>query len=194
MIKLLRRFARRRWETMLWVVVLGFIGWRIWPQVAAAIGVTSGSTTAPPFQLTTLDGNAVTDQQLRGKVVLVNFWATWCPPCRVEMPGFQRAYEKFKDEGFVVLGVAMDAGGTDGVRQFITERQITYPIAMATSSAVRDFGGVRLLPTSFLIDRDGRIRHEVSGIFASVALDQAVRRLIDEPRDGAAAGGIRGAR
>ena len=166
---------------MLWVVVLGFIGWRIWPQVAAAIGVTSASTSAPPFQLATLDGTPVSDQGLRGKVVLVNFWATWCPPCRVEMPGFQRAYEKFKGEDFVVLGVAMDAGGSDEVRQFITERQITYPIAMATPSMVRDFGGVRFLPTSFLIDRDGRIRHEVSGIFASVALEQAVQRLIDEP-------------
>lgn len=190
MINLLRRFARRRWETLLWAVVLGFIGWRIWPQVAAAIGVTSASAAAPPFQLTTIDGTPVSDQQLRGKVVLVNFWATWCPPCRVEMPGFQRAYDKFKDDDFVVLGVAMDAGGTDVVRQFVTERQITYPIAMATPSMVRDFGGVRFLPTSFLIDRDGRIRHEVSGIFASVALEQGVRRLIDEPR--AAAGAMRG--
>ncbi|HWE42000.1 MAG TPA: TlpA disulfide reductase family protein [Gemmatimonadaceae bacterium] len=193
MINMLRRFARRRWETLLWAAVFGFIGWRIWPQVAAAIGVTAASTASPPFQLTTLDGTAVSDQQLRGKVVLVNFWATWCPPCRVEMPGFQRAYEKFKDEDFVVLGVAMDAGGADAVRRFLDDRRITYPVAMATPSMVRDFGGVRFLPTSFLIDRDGRIRHEVSGIFASVTLDQAVRRLIDEPRR-AAPGGTRGER
>jgi len=97
------------------------------------------------------------------------------------MPGFQRVYEQFRGDGFVVLGVSMDGGGSEGVRRFLAARQITYPVAMATAEAVRGFGGVRLLPTSFLIDREGRIRNEVSGLFASAALEQAIGRLLREP-------------
>lgn len=174
--------ASRRWsERAVWVALFTFLGVRIWPQLAAAAGVASSNTVAPHVALTTLDGAAVTSESLAGKIVLRNFWATWCPPCRVEMPGFQRVYEQFRADGFVVLGVSMDGGGADGVRRFLAERKITYPVAMATAEAVREFGGVRLLPTSFLIDREGRIRNEVSGLFASVTLEQAIGRLLREP-------------
>jgi len=164
-----------------WVALLSFLGVRIWPQVAAAAGVASSNAAAPHIALTTLDGAAVSTESLAGKVVLLNFWATWCPPCRLEMPGFQRVYEQFRGDGFVVLGVSMDGGGSDGVRRFLTERHITYPVAMATPETIRGFGGVRLLPTSFLIDREGRIRNEVRGLFAFAALEQAIGRLLREP-------------
>lgn len=181
----LQTFAGRgaaRWaERLAWVALIAFLGVRIWPQLAAAAGVASANASAPQFTLTTLDGASVTTESLAGKVVLVNFWATWCPPCRIEMPGFQRVYDRFRGDGFVVLGVSMDAGGAEGVQRFLAERHITYPVAMATPAAVRDFGGVRLLPTSYLIDREGRIRNEVGGLFASVALEQAIGRLLREP-------------
>lgn len=112
------------------------------------------------------------------------------------MPGFQRVYDRFRTKGFVVLGVSMDAGGSERVRRFLAEQHLTYPVAMATPETVRSFGGVRLLPTSYLIDREGRIRNEVSGMFAPVALDQAVQRLLaEEPRPptmhGASTEGVR---
>lgn len=174
--------AARRWaERLIWVTLLSYLGYRIWPQLAAAFGVASSNTATPEFNLTTLDGAPVSSDSLAGRVVLLNFWATWCPPCRVEMPGFQRAYDKFRNDGFVVLGVSMDQGGSKRVRSFLGERGITYPVAMANPQIVRDFGGVRLLPTSYLIGRDGRIRNEVSGLFASGALDQAIARLLREP-------------
>ena len=157
-----------------------FIGSRIWPQVAAAFGVTSANAAAPSFQLATLDGQSVTSESLRGKVVLVNFWATWCPPCRVEMPGFQAVYDRKRSQGFVVVGISTDAGGSDGVRAFLAAHHITYPVAMASASIVRDFGGANVLPTSFLIDRQGRIRNEVRGAFASFALEPAVDHLLAE--------------
>lgn len=175
------RFLRARWESLFWLALLAFIGWRMWPQVAAAFGVASTNSAVPAFALTTLDGTPISDAQLRGKVVLLNFWATWCPPCRVEMPGFQHTYERLRDRGFVVVGVAMDAGGSDGVARFLADRHITYPVAMASPGIAASFGGVRLLPTSFLIDRDGRVRNEVKGMFASVALGQAVEHLLAEP-------------
>ena len=175
-----RTRIRPRFEMLAWIALAVFLGYRIWPQVAAAFGVASANAAAPSFALATLDGDTITSEQLRGKVVLVNFWATWCPPCRVEMPGFQAVYQEKRDRGFVVLGISTDAGGSDRVRTFLRDRQITYPVAMATPSVVRDFGGANVLPTSFLIDRQGRIRNEVKGAFASFALGQAVDRLLDE--------------
>ena len=160
-----------------------FIGARIWPQVAAAFGVTSANASAPALQLTTLDGQSISSDSLRGKVVLVNFWATWCPPCRIEMPGFQAVYERKRLQGFVVLGISTDAGGSDGVRAFLAAHRITYPVAMASASVVRDFGGATVLPTSFLIDRQGRIRNQVRGAFASFALEPAVDHLLAESSD-----------
>lgn len=181
-LQLVDRHPARRWiERIAWVALFAFVGMRLWPQLAAAAGIPSSTGQVPAFTVTTLDGSPVTAESLAGKVVLVNFWATWCPPCRVEMPGFQKAYERFGDDGFVVLGVTMDAGSPDRVRRFLEERNITYPVAMATSQVVRDFGGVPFLPTSYLVDREGRIRNEVRGMFTSVALEQAVERLLREP-------------
>lgn len=180
----LKRFLPRRLDvgTVATIVVVAFAGWRIWPQVAAGLGVPSASRQAPDFTVQTLDGAVISSADLRGKVVLVNFWATWCPPCRIEMPGFQDVYEARKDEGFVLLGLSVDARGGDHVARFLGERGITYPVAMARGSIGRDFGGSHMLPTSYLIDREGRIRHEVRGIFTELALDQAVTRLLEEPR------------
>jgi peroxiredoxin len=163
------------------LLLAGFLAVRIWPQVAAAIGATSGGTRAPAVHLTTLAGEPITLEELQGRVVLLNFWATWCPPCRYEMPGFQAVYDAKRERGFVVLGVALDAAGRAGVASFLHEHGITYPVAMATGQIVNDFGGVNLLPTSFLIDRQGRIRNEVRGVFTQVALGQAVERLLAEP-------------
>lgn len=97
------------------------------------------------------------------------------------MPGFQAVYEEFRDSGFVVLGISTNVGGRAPVAEFLRERRITYPVAMASGDVGRAFGGVNFLPTSYLIDRQGRIRNEVRGIFASVALRQAVARLLSEP-------------
>lgn len=174
---------RLHWEAVVWIALGVFAGHRLWPQVAAAAGVASSPvTTAPAFQLTTLDGHVVASDQLRGKVVLLNFWASWCPPCRFEMPGFQSVYDRHKADGdFVVLGVSVDAGGVGDVRKFLADNHITYPVAMATGEIVEGYGGIDLLPTSFLIDKDGRVRNQVHGIFTAVALDQAVNRLLAEP-------------
>ena len=189
-----RTRLRARWravarlEPIAWLVLAAFLGWRIWPQVAAAFGVDSTTAPAPGFAVRTLAGDSLSSESLRGKVVLVNFWATWCPPCRVEMPGFQAVYDQRKADGFVVLGISTDVTGPGTVSQFLAEREITYPVAMATGGITRRFGDSRVLPTSFLIDRQGRIRHEVRGIFASVALGQAVDRLLAEPAADSTAG------
>jgi peroxiredoxin len=164
-----------------WILLLGLLAWRISPQVTAAFGLGSGGEAMPELALRTLDGAPVTRDALAGKVVLVNFWATWCPPCRFEMPGFQRVYADKQDRGFVVLGVSTDNASEATVRRFLSERGISYPVAMATSRVVRDFGGVQALPTSFLIARDGTVRQQVRCVFAEPALRSAVNHLLDEP-------------
>jgi peroxiredoxin len=173
----------RRWrmvERLLWTLAIGFIGWRVWPQLAASVGVPTASAAAPDFHARTLAGDSVSLDSLRGKVVLLNFWATWCPPCRVEMPGFQSAWESRRGKGFVVLGVSTDLRGEQFVRDFLAERGYTYPVVLGTQELVRSYGGARVLPTSFLIDRQGRIRHEIKGIYARPLLEAAVDRLLAE--------------
>jgi peroxiredoxin len=175
------RKSRLTLEYVAWALLLGFIAYRMAPQVKAAFGAGGADSPAPAFELATLDGAPVSLADLRGKVVVVNFWATWCPPCRVEMPGFQRVYADRRDEGLVIVGISMDQGGEGVVREFLRERGITFPVALADGDVAQAFGGVRTLPTSFLIDREGRIRQEVTGLFAEPTLRMAVGHLLDEP-------------
>jgi cytochrome c biogenesis protein CcmG, thiol:disulfide interchange protein DsbE len=176
------RPARRRImiavDALLLVLVLTLLVKRALPQAAAAFNLGSGSEPAPAFNLVSLDGDSVSLDSLRGQVVLVNFWASWCPPCRVEMPGFERVYRARRDEGFVIVGIATDRHAEADIRAFVAEHDITYPILLATQEVVRDYGGVRALPESFLLDRDGLIRHRVVGYFAEPSLRAAVSRML----------------
>ena len=177
----LPRSVRVALDFTFWAIVLGVLAWRAWPQASAAVGIARGERPVPDVAFTTLDGQPSTTADLRGQVVLVNFWATWCGPCRVEMPGFQDVYDSRRERGFIILGVTQDVGTPDLVRQFLRERDIRYPIVTGSAAVERAFGGVSALPTSFLIGRDGRIRHVVTGIFLEATLASAVDRLLAEP-------------
>jgi thiol-disulfide isomerase/thioredoxin len=158
----------------LWIFVLV----RLAPHLGAIIGVRSGQDIAPAFSVTTLDGEVLSSSALRGKVVLVNFWATWCLPCRAEMPLLEGMWKRHAADGFVLVGFSTDRTGEGGVRKFLAERGITYPVAIVGYDVEVAFGGVRGLPTSFLLDRAGRIRHRVVGPLAPATLELAVRRLL----------------
>ena len=172
--------ARRAAEVTLWIGVLAFAAYRFGPQVGAALGVGGSPGPLEGGAITTLDGTALSVDDLKGKVVLVNIWATWCPPCVIEMPGFQRVYEDYRDRGFLVLGVSRDQGEPSRVRTFLREKGITYPVAMASDVDLGGMTQVEALPTSFLIGRDGTIRHQVEGFFAGLTLRMAVKRLVEE--------------
>jgi cytochrome c biogenesis protein CcmG, thiol:disulfide interchange protein DsbE len=174
-----RRGFGRYLELALWIGVIGLLAWRFGPQVGAAFGLRAGSEPAPDFVVETMAGDSVRLSDLRGQVVLVNFWATWCPPCRVEMPGFQRVWEDYGDQGFVIVGLSVDQGVRSDVVRWVDQRGLTFPIAFAPGSVVRTYGGANVLPTSILIDREGRIVHRVQGYYAEPALRAAVRRLLD---------------
>jgi thiol-disulfide isomerase/thioredoxin len=115
------------------------------------------------FSLTDLNGRVVNSADLRGKVVLMNFWATWCPPCRAEIPDLIKLQEKYRDQ-LVVVGVSEDEGPIDPVRAFVAEQRMNYPVAMTTPELRKIFRGVTALPTTFVIDREGKIAQKHVGL------------------------------
>ena len=180
--------ARPRWRRLLtpWNVLLVAVAvWaapRLLPHLGAIFGVETRESRAPQYEVTTLDGAHLTPTVLRGKVVLVNFWATWCAPCRVEMPLLERMYRRHRDHGLVVVGLSVDRGSVESVRQFLRERGVTYPVAIVGDDVEAAFGGVRGYPTSLLIDRTGVVRYDVIGPLAPATLEPAVRRLLGQAR------------
>lgn len=180
--------ARPLWRRLLtpWnLVTLAIAVWaapRLLPHLAAVAGVETAGRRALRYDVTTLDGARVTPESLRGKVVLVNVWATWCGPCRAEMPLLERMHRRHRDAGFVLLGLSVDGGSIDAVREFARRRGVSYPIAVIGPGGDHALaaGGVRGYPTSFLVGRDGVVRHEVVGPLAPASLEPAVRRLLGE--------------
>jgi cytochrome c biogenesis protein CcmG/thiol:disulfide interchange protein DsbE len=126
----------------------------------------------------TLDGRTLSLDSLRGRVVLVNVWATWCLPCRAEMPLLEGTWRRHRDAGLVILGVSVDRGDPADVRAFVTERDITYPIAIVGRDVIDALGGVQGYPTSVLIGRDGVVRHKVVGPVGPLTLEPAIRRAL----------------
>jgi thiol-disulfide isomerase/thioredoxin len=171
-----------RWRvplnTIATLLVLLWLGPRFLPHLGALVGIESGGKLRPAFAVTTLDGRPMSDTTLRGHVVLVNFWATWCLPCRAEMPLLQAMAYRHNAAGLVVLGLSVDRTSPETVRQWLQERHITYPVAIVGRDAESAFGGVQGYPTSVLLDRTGQVRYKVLGPLAMASLEPAVRRLL----------------
>ena len=167
-------------ERLLTAMVLVFVFVRLGPQLGAFLGVGPDLGRAPDYTFQTLDGDWIESDALRGQVVVLNFWATWCGPCKLEMPTLQALHEDRAADGVVVLGLATDAGSGDAIAPFLAERDITYPVGRATQAHRQAFGGIPAIPTTFLIDRAGTVRHRVVGYLTSPALRVAVNRLLDE--------------
>ena len=137
---------------------------------------------APDFTLKSLDGESYTLSDLRGKVVVVNFWATWCGPCRKEIPDLSRIYSAYKEQDVVILGISLDDVSTDKVRKFAENYKITYPILHGTRSELmrisRTYGGVTAIPTTFLIDREGYIQDMFLGARSEQFFLDRIRALL----------------
>jgi peroxiredoxin len=150
-----------------------------------AMGVLHGGreTPAPEFSLATPDGTSIALAQLEGKVVFLNFWATWCPPCREKMPSMERLHKEFKDQGLAIL--AVDIGESPKqVTRFMKEFRLSFPALLDTDYAVSARYGIQGLPSTFLIDRGGRVVGKATGArdWASPKGKALIRSLLDQQR------------
>jgi peroxiredoxin len=150
------------------------------PQTVRAAGVKPDKDRrgAPEFALKDADGKTVHLADYKGKVVLLDFWATWCPPCKLEIPWFIDMQRKNKDKGFEVLGVAMDDNGWEDVKPFLSEMKVNYRVVVGDDEIAKAYGGVEDLPTTFLIDRDGKIAAVHVGLASRKDFEDGVEELL----------------
>jgi peroxiredoxin len=146
-------------------------------HTSALVGDVRG-LPAPDFELNSLDGKRIKLSDYRGKAVLLNFWATWCSPCKVEMPWFVDLQKKYGDDGLVILGVAMDDSDTPKIAQFASEMGVNYPVLLGTDKVSEEYGDVEFLPTSFYIDREGRIVGKGTGLLGRGEIEENVRKAL----------------
>jgi cytochrome c biogenesis protein CcmG/thiol:disulfide interchange protein DsbE len=133
---------------------------------------------APEWVLKDVDGREVKAGDFKGKVVVVDFWATWCPPCRKEIPEYVALQEKYRERGLVILGFSMDEGPAAEVKAFGAQFKVNYPLVMADADTAEAFGGIEGLPTAFVIDRGGNIRHVKLGLAKPAEFEALVASLL----------------
>ena len=134
---------------------------------------------APEFALKDSDGRTVTLAEYKGKVVLLNFWATWCGPCKIEIPWFADFEQKYKDRGFAVLGVAMDEEGWEVVKPYLAESKVNYRVILGNDTVAGLYGGVESLPTTFVLDRDGKIASTHVGLVSKSDYENEIMQLLE---------------
>lgn len=133
---------------------------------------------APNFVLKTADGQTVELTKLKGKVIVVNFWATWCPPCRAEIPDFISLYESYRTRGVAFVGISVDEKGWTAVKPFIEKYKITYPVVLDNGKTQIAYGGIEYIPTTFIVDKTGRIVDKVVGGISKTDLEKKIQRYL----------------
>jgi thiol-disulfide isomerase/thioredoxin len=146
----------------------------------ATIRFVRNPDAAPDFTLTGLDGKSVTLADSKGKVILLNFWATWCGPCRAEIPDLVELQNKYKDR-LQILGLVVDDDDQDAIKAFVEKFGINYPVASATDDIRMQYGGIPALPTSFVLDAEGRIVQKHEGLRDPVLYETEIRALLSLP-------------
>lgn len=160
----------------------------VWFSSCAKTGETSESAKlkaehtrneAADFALEDANGQTLKLSDLRGKVVLLNFWATWCGPCKIEIPWFVEMEREFKDQGFAVVGVSMDEDGWKAVKPFMADMKVNYRMVLGTEEMAQLYGGVQALPTSFILDRNGKVASVHMGIVSRKVFEEEIRALLE---------------
>ena len=147
------------------------------PAQTSAQPVASGSISVN-FTLTDIGGKSVSLADYKGKVVLVDFWATWCGPCRQSIPHLNELYAENKEKGFEILAIAMDENGEKVVPPFVASSRINYPVLLGTPDVEEKFGGLLGYPTTFLIDRDGHIADKTLGYRPKEYFEEKLKPLL----------------
>jgi cytochrome c biogenesis protein CcmG/thiol:disulfide interchange protein DsbE len=133
---------------------------------------------APAFSLKDKDGKVFSAESMKGKIIVLNFWATWCPPCRAEIPAFKSVYEKYKGKGVEIVGVSLDHKGWDVIRPFLDQHKINYPVVLGGADIAKAYGNVRSIPTTFIIDRKGKVIDSHVGAMSEDQLVKSFEKLL----------------
>ncbi len=137
-------------------------------------------TTATDFTITLMNGESFQLSEQRGNVVLMNIWATWCGPCADEMPDFVDLYEKYRDQGLMVLGVSIDEQGRSVVKPFMEKFNVTYPIVIDDGTIMDKYGPTMGIPTTYIIDKQGDLRYFSVGALTKQELEPRLKELLEE--------------
>lgn len=133
---------------------------------------------APNFKLKTHEGKTVELAKLKGKLVIVNFWATWCPPCRREIPGFLDVYKQYKGKGLEIVGVALDEDGWSVVKPYVDRARMDYPVVVGDGNLANAYGGIESIPTTFVIDKKGNVARKHIGYMSKTDFENIVKSLL----------------
>ena len=144
-------------------------------------------TPAPDFTLETLDGKTLSLSSLRGKAVLVNFWATWCGPCKIETPWLVEMQNQYGAQGLQIVGVAMDDSGKDEIAKFAKDMGMNYPVLLGKEAVGDAYGGVPALPESFFVGRDGKIVDKIMGLEGRSEIEEAIKKALNTQTTASAA-------
>ena len=152
----------------------------IFPLVALLRAEPVPAKPAPPWKLKDVDGKYISSNQFKGKVVIVDFWATWCPPCRAELPGLIALQKKYGKDGLVIIGIScdQDKNAPLTVKTFMKGNGINFPVVMAEDDTQALFGGMDGIPTTFIIDRAGDIRDRTEGFQPSAVVEEAILKYL----------------
>jgi thiol-disulfide isomerase/thioredoxin len=145
---------------------------------AAPASLSSGRQIAPDFALESLDGKTIHLSDFRGKAVLLNFWATWCQPCRIEMPWFEQFEKQYGPQGLQVIGVAMDDAGKEDIAKFAKNLGVDYPILLGKESVGDAYGGVQFLPATFYVGRDAKVVDKVFGLKGRDEIENIIKKAL----------------
>ncbi|MEO7166457.1 MAG: TlpA disulfide reductase family protein [Chthoniobacterales bacterium] len=161
------------------VPLLFFVGlaFSAWPLTASG-AEKKEPRSAPNWELKDVEGKPVKLSDYKGKVILLNFWATWCPPCRDEIPDLIALQQRYAPQGLVVIGMSVDRGGAEMVRRFATKMGINYPVVMADQKTAASYGDFSAIPTSFFINRKGEIVGERGGAADEATFEAEITPLL----------------
>jgi thiol-disulfide isomerase/thioredoxin len=137
------------------------------------------STVAPDFSLESLEGKTMRLSDFRGKAVLLNFWATWCGPCKIEMPWFVELQQKYGSQGLQVVGVAMDDASKEDIAKFAKNMGVNYPVLIGKEAVGDSYGGIPALPETFFIGRDGKVVDKILGLRGKAEIEDAIKKALN---------------
>lgn len=137
------------------------------------------STVAPDFSLESLEGKTMRLSDFRGKAVLLNFWATWCGPCKIEMPWFVELQQKYGSQGLQVVGVVMDDASKEDIAKFAKDMGVNYPVLIGKEAVGDSYGGIPALPETFFIGRDGKVVDKILGLRGKAEIEDAIKKALD---------------